>query len=237
MEEKLKRDISKLNIYKDNFNSNIDFILNNYAESIENIELLKDRCSLINTLIKEYNIKYTLDIIKQKLNIDLSHTLRSELRCCLIFINYLLTNNVNKVVYELKSNNEFLERLYIRIMLLKSGWIDFSIEKFIKKYYKGDYTIKYYKNYYLIIKRMLGITNTTHFKGRPSFPNEIRDIIKEYRKEKMRKTMNEKYNISKDLNKLFTLEDINDIYCLIETSNLINKKQLKDKLYILNKYN
>ena len=52
----------------------------------------------------------------------------------------------------------------------------------------------------------------------------------------MRKTMNEKYNISKDLNKLFTLEDINDVCSLIENSNLTNKKHLKDKLYTLSKY-
>jgi hypothetical protein len=55
---------------------------------------------------------------------------------------------------------------------------------------------------------MLNITCSKKFKGRPSLPLEIKNIILNYRRHKMREKMTEKYNISRDLNKLFTKEEV-----------------------------
>lgn len=240
MEESIRKRVSHLidNNYKDNLDSAIDYYLRNYKELIEKPYLLKDRIYLINDLIQEYTIMDALDIVKQRLNIDLTSPLRVEMRCCIIYLKYILYNNNNRVVDELKTNNDFLERLYIRILLLEEGWNEESIEKFLNKHYKLNYTLKieHYKATYQNIKKILNVNCSKKFKGRPSLPLEVKDILLNYRRCKMRDKMTEKYNISKDLNKLFTKEEIEALKNLVNNSFINYKDILQSKLDTLMKY-
>ena len=240
MEETIRMKLSGLIDHNYNYNleSAISYSLKNYIEIIDKPHLFKDRIHLINELIKEHNIRDTLNIVKERLNIDLTNPLRVELRCCIIYLKYILYNINNKVIEELKDNNEFLERFYIRILLLEKGWVEESIENFINKKYKLNYTLKieYYKAHYKRIKIMLNITCSKKFKGRPSLPLEIKNITLNYRRCKMREKMNEKYNISRDLNKLFTKEEVESLKNLTETYFKGNKDTLQIKLDALMKY-
>jgi hypothetical protein len=240
MEESIRKKICNLidHKYEYNLDDVISYYLKNHMEIIEKPQLLKDRVYLINELIKEHNIIDALKIVKERLKIDLTNPLRVEIRCCIIYLRYILYNINNKVVEELKGNNEFLERLYIRILLLEEGWVEESIEKFINKQYKLNYTLKieYYKANYQRIKNMLNITCSKKFKGRPSLPVEVKNIILNYRRCKMREKMTEKYNISRDLNKLFTKEEVELLKNLTETYFKGNKNTLQIKLDTLMKY-
>jgi hypothetical protein len=220
---------------------NIDELLEyslDYFDVIEKPHILRERVCLIRDLIKDNNIKDTLTAVKERLNIDLFSTLRVELRCCCIYLRYIINNETNKVVDELKNDTGFLERLYIRILLLEEGWNEESIERFINKHYTMNYTIKceYYKCRYMIIKRMLNIPCNKKFKGRPSLPVSVKNILLNYRRGKMREIMNEKYSISRDLNKLFTIEEIHGLKDLVNNSTINTKEKLIHKLETLLKY-
>ena len=238
MEDKIREEVFtiKNEDYRCNIDSSIKYLLNNYKDNIYYPHLIKERTKLFYSLVNEYNLQDIINIIKEKLNIDISKPLWLELRCCIDFIKYLITNKSNKVIEELKCKNDFLERLYIRICLLKSGWKEHSIEKFINRFYKFNYKIENYEPKYFFIKRMLKIQFDGKIKGRPKLPDKVKDIVKYYRNYQNKEIMTEKYNISKDLNKLFTKDDILTLKTLLEHSNVGNKKELNDKLTILCKY-
>jgi hypothetical protein len=238
MEDKIREEVLpiKTEDYKYDVDSTIKYLLNNYKDNMYYPHLIKERASIFYSLVNKYNLQDIINVIKEKLNIDIGKPLWLELRCCNVFLRYLLTNKSNKVVEELKCKNDFLERLYIRVCLLKTGWNEHSIEKFIKRLYKFNYTIENIEPKYFSIKKMLKIQFDEKTKGRPSLPEKIKDIVKYYRNYKNKEIMTEKYNISKDLNKLFTKDNILTLKSAIEDSNIDNKKELKDKLTILCKY-
>jgi hypothetical protein len=135
---------------------------------------------------------------------------------------------------ELTNDKMLLERIYIRIKLCKEGWSDESIEKFIITYFKDiiDYDKvdnNIIKWTYYRLKKLLIIKKS--ILGRPKIHPSVNSIIIKYKKSKNREKMREKYNIDKDLHKLFSKEEIDKIIDIIKTYKNEKEnyfKQLKD---------
>jgi hypothetical protein len=156
-----------------------------------------------------------------------------------ILEQYEVWNCIKRILNkELITNidNSLLERIYFRIKLCKEGWSEAAIENSIIKYFKDDVKYKeidkkitkwtYYRlrNLLIIKKNII---------GRPKIPPSIKTMIEEYKKKKNRDIMREKYNIDKDLNKLFTEEEINKLIELLK----FDKHQVEDSLKELKEKN
>jgi len=159
----------------------------------------------------------------------LNEPLFKELLDCRLYVKEVLTNE--KYNYTQPLNKEFYERLYLRIYLLKEGWKPLNIETFLKTNYSLDWELVRYKFTYIYFRSILNIPYKQHTKGRPKLPDNLKEFIKPKLKEKNKKRMKTKYDISKDLNNLFTKEELN----LLLTQNK-NNSVLLEKLNILSKY-
>ncbi len=174
---------------------------------------LKDNFHLIDTALN-ITTENVINLLKDEYSFEVSP---------FIIEQYEMWKYIKKILLkdpELPTNETLLERIYIRIKLCKEGWSDKSIEKFIITYFK-DY-IDYDKLDNNIIKwtyyrlRKLLIIKKSIL-GRPKIHPSVNSIIIKYKKSKNRDKMREKYNIDKDLHKLFSKEEINKIIDIINT--------------------
>jgi hypothetical protein len=187
---------------------------------IRNVIDLEEK--LINIPFQELiNEKYTYE--------GLDEPLFKELLDCRLYVKEILTGV--KYNYTQPLTKGFYERLYIRIVLLKEGWKPLNIETFLKNNYSLKWDIIRYKFTYIYLRSILNIKEKPQLKGRPKIPESLKEYIKPKLKEKNKERMKTKYDISKDLNKLFTKEDI----ILLKTQNR-NNITLNNKLDILSKY-
>jgi len=213
-----------------------------FLQSINRTELIKSivRCKTIYDAeqfienvgkIDVYLTTHTFDtLVKEGYNYNgLSEPLFKELLDTRLYIKGILTNTVYHYTKELDA--DFYTRVYIRVVLLKEGWSPLNIETFIKKTYGGTYDILRYKFTYMYISAILGISNVPHTKGRPSLPASIKTAIETARKDKNKKRMKAKYDISKDVTNLFTQEDIS-----VLKEKCKENKILCSKLDVLMKY-
>jgi len=137
---------------------------------------------------------------------------------------------------------EVEKRMNYRSMLYKNNWSINHIEKFIFKLYDEERVIdkvlltKLYKDIfdtYLRVKRVV-----QKRKGRPSLPEELKDLQKIKHKEEIKQLMKNKYVKSKFFNKikdsLLTNEEFNTIKRSIKDPIIVNKlKNLLKSNYIL----
>ncbi len=161
----------------------------------------------------------------------LNELLFKELLDCRLYIKEVLTGE--KYNYTKVLDKEFFERLYLRIVLLKEGWRPLNIETFLKTNYSTGWDIVRYKFTYIYLRSILSIPNVEHqqTKGRPKLPDYLKKFINYKLKEKNKERMKNKYDISKDLNKLFTKQDIQALINSVKENTT-----LVEKLNILNKY-
>jgi len=137
---------------------------------------------------------------------------------------------------------EVEEKMNYRCMLYKNNWSINHIEKFIFKLYDEERVIdkvlltKLYKDIfdtYLRVKRVV-----QKRKGRPSLPEELKDLQKIKHKEEIKQLMKSKYVKSEFFDKikdsLFTNEEFNTIKRSIKDPIIVNKlKNLLKSNYIL----
>jgi hypothetical protein len=179
--------------------------------------LLSHNENIIKVLNDEYSFEVTPFIIEQ----------------------YELWKYIKKVLLkdtELTQDKIMLERIYIRIKLCKEGWNYESIEKFIMTYFKGHINYNIIDNNiikwtYYRLKKLLIVKKT--ILGRPKIPSSVKSIVINYKRIKNREKMREKYNIDKDIHKLFSKEEIDRIIGLLK----FYKTQIADSVKELNQRN
>jgi hypothetical protein len=160
----------------------------------------------------------------------LNEPLFKELLDCRMYIKEVLTGEKHN--YSTSLTKEFFERLYLRIVLLKEGWRPLNIETFLKTNYSTKWDIVRYKFTYIYLRCILGIPPVIeHQKGRPKLPSYLKTFITHKLKEKNKDRMKHKYDISKDLNQLFTKQDIT-----VLINSVKDNATLVEKLGVLNKY-
>ncbi len=145
--------------------------------------------------------------IKSKINFKeiWSHTLYIE--------NFILDKKY-KVIEEMEDDKDFLERLLIRVRLIKRGWGNVSIDNLLKTYYP---TISYKQEalifFYFLIKELFDLNNIKkEGKGRPQLPKDVRIILQDKRNEK---NINKMRNIYSVYNAVKDLKE-DDLKVLIE---------------------
>jgi hypothetical protein len=225
MEDKIKEELNYLHgkdLYSLFMESHKDVISFNDEYKV----YLKDICNILKTsnIIEVYNT------LKEKYEIS-SDRLYVERVFSILYIVYTLTGKFKNEISILLDNEKLLERVYIRIVLLKEGWDKGAIEKFLSKHYNLEWSDKY-DIYYIYLKNMLCIQEKNNIRGRPKIPERVRDIIEVYIKDKNVDKMRVIYEVYKDLKNLFTEEEINYLSSVVNEG----RNELKEKLEILKKY-
>jgi hypothetical protein len=225
METKIKEELEYLHD-KDIYSIFVD----SHKVAIKNNDEYKTYLKDICNVLKNYNLIEAYNILKEKYEF-VSDPLYIERVFCILYIVYVLTGNFKNEIRILLDNEKFLERVYIRIVLLKEGWDKRAIEKMLSKYYNLEWN-ENYDIYYIYLKNILCIEEKINNKGRPKIPDRIKDIIEVYTKDKNLEKMRSIYSVYKDVKNLFTEEDIN--YLLTRVNE--ERKDIKEKLEILKKY-
>lgn len=190
-------------------------LVSNYVErKMYRIQLAKENLSFTE-ISKKINEKYGFDTTDEH-SIDLGYSM--------IYIGYklgyLYINEINKSIVE--GDRELLERTLIRISLWKEGWNKVSIENFIKRLYKKKWEYMNISLYYFYIGEMLGKYQIKVI-GRPKLSPDVKEIVKKYDREKCARVIRKKYDISRDLDGLFTEDDIREIKNKIQDISVLNK--------------
>jgi len=224
-----------------------DLIKKEIPEDIRVGKALEDSIIILNNKIKDHD-KY-ISVIRPYISEhgasveDIYITLQStfkwatsrifmEAMAIVVYLIYLLRGKYKKSIQHIiDTDSLFLERLYIRIVLVKNGWNDESIEKLISRYYNIKWNNYYFSTYVYLRK----FTNTEHkilTKGRPQVPSSIRELLTKYKETKNKLKMRSIYTIYKEITHLFTKEDIAYLHQVIPD----DKQDLKQKLLVLSKY-
>jgi len=219
----IKKEISDLYIGNlSTFESNciIDFLSGNAFPYKKH---LKDNFSIIDKALisNENGIE---KILKEQYGFEVSQFILEQYKVWLYIRKYVLKDPDNFI------DEQLLERIYSRIKLIKEGWSDESIEKFIITYFKDyiNYTeidTKIIKWTYHRLRNILIIKKS--ILGRPKIPPCVNSIIIKYKKTKNREKMREKYNIEKDLYKLFSKEEIDNIVEIIKSHKADKENTIK----------
>ncbi len=149
-------------------------------------------------------------------------------------LNYCDINDIIK--YNIEGDYQLIERIYIRIILLKEGWNEHSIEKFIKRLYKKRWDFHNISILYFYFKEVIIVNMKNKIKGRPKIHPIVYNIVIKYNRNKNLQNITKKYNIARDLDKLFTKEEIEAVIEGVDCIKLQDKNTLKKKLHILLKY-
>jgi hypothetical protein len=136
---------------------------------------------------------------------------------------------------EMEDDKEFLERLLIRVRLIKRGWSNPSIDRLLRIYYSNiSYRDDALIFFYLLIKELFNINSSKkETKGRPEISKDIKEILKDKKKEKNINKMRTIYKVYNVVNELKN----DDLIMLIEgckedrVVNILNKL----KVYLENK--
>jgi hypothetical protein len=205
--------------------------LNNFTQDAYNKKYIKNKNKCYDFFInfsKLLTQNKSCNEIKKILNIPFQTQFISELwttvyilfaMCHLLQCNSELSNIIScKSEYK-----ELIERVYIRIILLKDGWKPETIEKCLNKNYNMNWTINKYKlPYFFISKCINGNLNCIEIrqKGRPIIPDKVKNILKVKWNEKNRLRTQQIYSVYKlKQNISFTIEDIQHLTDCIELSS------------------
>jgi len=138
-----------------------------------------------------------------------------------LYIENFILDKKYKLMVEMEDDKEFLERLLIRVRL-RIYYSNIS--------YRDDSLIFFY----LLIKELFNINSSKkETKGRPEIPEDIKEILKDKRKEKNINKMRTIYKVYNVVNELKN----DDLIMLIEVCkeerivNILNKI----KIYLENK--
>ncbi len=224
MEEKIKEELKYLQ-GKDIYS----LIVKSHEESIAINKEYKNYLKQLRKILLSSNIVEAYNILKNKHNI-IDH-LYVERTFSVLYIVYCVIGKYKNEISILLDNEKFLERVYIRIVLLKEGWDKRAIEKFLSKHYNLEWSEEY-DILYIYLKNVLCIQEKQHNKGRPKIPLKVKEIIKVYTKDKNLDKMRGIYELYNNLKSLFTKEEINYMFSVIDE----DRKELKEKLEVLIKY-
>ena len=195
--------------------------------------ILKKRTLIVRELGINYDWESIFQLIfedchiKNKINFKeiWSHTLYIE--------NFIL-NKDYKFIKEMEEDKEFLERLLIRVRLIKKGWGNVSIDRFIKIYYKVDYKEEALMFFYLFIKELFNLKNIKKDgKGRPQIPNDVKYLLQDKRKVKNINKMRNIYSIYNIVREL-KVDDLNNLIKGCQEEKILNVLN-KIKIYLENK--
>jgi len=130
------------------------------------------------------------------------------------FILGILFYKIDSKVFSLEE--EKLERMLIRIILLKNGWDGDKIEKLLVRHY-GIKLEKRIQVYYYCLKHLLMIEEEKFDKrGRPKIPIKVDKILKIIRERKNKERMRNRYEVCNILKREITIEDLNKIKLILE---------------------
>ncbi len=227
--ELLLKEINK-SVYDPHFYNNID--KDQLIKCISRCKFSNESTGFISCILNlESNLEsHTFqELINSKYNYNgMNEELFKDLLDTRLFIKSTLSNQ--RYNYTKQLDDDFYTRCYIRIMLIKEGWKPLNIENFIKINFGFNYLITRYKFTYLYITAILNIETKENSKGRPRLPTYLKNILDPLLKTKNRKRMKEIYDISKELNGLFSISEIDNLI------KLTNDKSIIKKLDILKKY-
>jgi len=206
-----------------------------------NVHEFIKHCNATKDLVLTHSLK---DIINQYSNkySFMNDPMYIEIRHTLMYLKYIIYNTLYSDISLLQKDESFLERVYIRIILLSKGWTSSSIEKFINRYYPevklGENKI--YLSYYVFIEEIIYSCKNSKIKlikGRPIVPIVIKNIVKKYRNEKVKNDMTVKYTLVKEIKGLFTQNELENLKDIVkENLNESDQNQIVKKLDILKKY-
>ena len=221
----------------------MDILIKNEIGVTNNLkEIFKKSSNTLNEIVSnhdKYIVRLTGLLLDNTPAIDIYELLKDEFEfvnnsaylewlSSVLYLAYLCRRRHTDTIKEYLMDEEFLERIYIRIVLLKEGWNDKSIEKLIVKYYGLEWN-KYYFIYYVYFRNIINIKKNRSI-GRPKIPNKIKCYLDKYKILKNVNKMRNIYALYRDVNKLFTKEELQSI------KESVNDDSIKKKLEILNKY-
>ena len=198
------------------------------------IKVLKERTLIVRELGLNYDWENIFQIIFEECNIKDKSTFKEMWSHTLYIENFILDKKY-KLMVEMEDDKEFLERLLIRVRLIKRGWSNPSIDRLLRIYYSNiSYRDDALIFFYLLIKELFNINSSKkETKGRPEIPEDIKEILKDKRKEKNINKMRTIYKVYNVVNELKN----DDLIMLIEgckeerVVNILNKI----KIYLENK--
>jgi hypothetical protein len=198
------------------------------------LKILKKRILLVRELGINYDWENIFQIILEDGYIKNKNNFK-EMWSHTLYIENFILNKKYKLMVEMEDDKEFLERLLIRVRLIKRGWSNPSIDRLLRIYYSNvSYRDDFLIFFYLLIKELFNINSSKkETKGRPEIPEDIKNILKHKKKEKNINKMRSIYNVYNLVNELKN----DDLNMLIEgckeerVVNILNKI----KIYLENK--
>jgi len=198
------------------------------------LKVLKKRSLIVRELGLNYDWENVLQIIFEECHIKNKNNFK-EIWSHTLYIENFMLNKKYKLMDEIEDDKEFLERLLIRVRLIKRGWSNPSIDRLLRIYY---YNISYRDDalifFYLFIKELFNINSIKkETKGRPEIPEDIKEILKDKRKEKNINKMRTIYNVYNVVNELKN-DDLNMLIEGCKEERIVNILN-KIKIYLENK--
>jgi len=196
-------------------------------------KLIKKRA----TQIRELCLQYTWDDLFFKINMEEEYHIKNEsffkeIWSHTLYIESFIINKNYKFINNITS--DFLERLFIRIILIKKGWTLHSIDSMLKVYYNIEYEKKSLIFFHTLIATLFQIQKKIG-KGRNKIPEEIKKILKKKKNEKNSHNMRNIYDIH-NLVKQLTKNDLNSLIKTSKNSKVVRiLDEIKNKIYSENK--
>jgi hypothetical protein len=160
------------------------------------------------------SVEESEDIIKKKFNLNhCSITSIETFKTAFYLVSIFEKDHPNNKNMYNKFDDQFIQRFYTRIILLKSGWSDSNIENFIIKHFdiKLDYSKFSIKPLYFLLKKWMNLNSSSiniGKKGRPKLPSELNEFIYQYNLKKRSQNIKKKYIFYKEIINSFNKDDI-----------------------------
>jgi len=133
---------------------------------------------------------------------------------------------------------EKLERMLIRIILLKEGWEGEKIESLLMRYYNYKIESEKIEIFYFCLRRLFLIDEEkkNEGRGRPRIPESIDKILKGIREGKNKERMRIRYTICNMLKKEITEDDMEKVITILkkEGESKLCEKMSKLLVYMKN---
>jgi hypothetical protein len=195
---------------------------------------LKKRRILIRELAINYDWESIFQVIFEDYHIQSKKNFK-EIWSHTFYIENFILDKKYKIMEEIEDDKDFLERLLIRIRLIKKGWGNVSIDRLLKIYYPCvGYKEEAFIFFYLLIKELFNLKDIKkEGKGRPQLPNDVRSILQDKRKDKNINKMRNIYSIYNAVKEL-KADDLNVLIEGCREERIINILN-KIKTYLENK--
>lgn len=213
------------------------------CKDIPYVNTLKERIELRNRYMKEGKSYEEIEqLIYERYKFDKNnfyHLVKDVRITLLFFLNKLDIIKKCKVIDDIVNNEEIMEKIYIRYILIKNRFTYQSIEKIICRYYNSSFVDSVYlKNLYSLLNILINFRtlNNDNLKipvGRRKIPEEIQIIINQKNNNKRKEYIKKKYNIFNLVNdRDISIEDLNEIRDIINKNyKTSNNEKIKDKFF------